>query len=159
MKKIVLLSILMPLFYGCFAQIEEVTTKTEWITLGELKWMGIIKAQLQYGNSEKDTTYLLYLKDEQTLKNSRDMSVHRHFSIRFANDGNTLSELKRLLFSFFESENAKNKDYVKTFRLGSTIVNVQHYRKLTSHTIMFYTKEGYILFTKRELGKLFGKIS
>lgn len=159
MKKILLLSLLMPFFYNTTAQIEEIEVKTQWITIGELKWINTIKAQLQYTNTGKDTTYLLYLKDEQTLKNSRDMSVIRHFSIQFNSEGNTLGELKRLLFSFFEKENAKNKEYDKTFRLGNTMVNVQHYRKLTGNTIMFYTKDGYILFTKRELTKLFGKDS
>jgi hypothetical protein len=157
MKKILLLSFLMSLFYNGIAQIQEIEVKTQWITIGELKWLSTIKAQLQYTTVGKDTTYLLYLKDEQTLKNSRDMSVIRHFSIRFNSQGNTLNELKRLLFSFFENENAKNKEYDKTFRLGETMVNVQHYRKLTGKTIMFYTKDGYILFTKRELAKLFGQ--
>lgn len=156
MKKIILLLVLTPIIHYSIAQVEEIKVTTEWTTLGELKWMNVTKAQLQYSTKGKDTTYWLYLKDEQTLKNSRDMSVYRHFSIRFTNDGNALGELKRMLFSFFEKEHAKDKKYDKTFRLGSTMVNVQHYRKLASTGIMFYTKEGYIIFSKRELTKLFG---
>jgi hypothetical protein len=156
MKKAFLFLLSMAFIQHGIAQLEEVKDKIEWTTLGELKWLGTIKAQLQYTDNGKDTTYLLYLKDEQTLKNSNDRSVIKHFSIIFHSSSNTLEELKSILFSFFEEENVKNKKYDRTFRLGNTMVNVQHYSKLTAKAIMFYTKEGYIILNKRELTKLFG---
>jgi hypothetical protein len=157
MKKIILLLAFTPFFFPSMAQVEEIKDKPQWTTVGELKWMGITKAQLAYTMQGKDTAYWLYLKDETTLKSSNGSSVNKHYSIHFNNSGNALKNLKEMLFSFFEKENLKNKDYDKTFRLGDATVVVQHYRKLTGNTIMFYTKEGYTIFNKRELTKLFGK--
>jgi hypothetical protein len=157
MKKIILLLAFTPCFFQSMAQLEEIKDKTQWTTVGELKWMGITKAQLAYNAQGKDTAYWLFLKDETTLKSSNGRSVNKHYSIHFNNSGNALGNLKKMLFSFFEKENLKNKDYDKTFHLGNVTVVVQHYRKLTANTIMFYTKEGHTVFNKRELAKLFGK--
>lgn len=157
MKKIKLLFTLMSFCFFSMAQVEEIKERPDWTTIGELKWMGTTKAQLAYTAQGKDTSYWLYLKDETILKSSNGRSVTKHFSIRFNNSGNALEHLKSMLFSFFEKENLKNKEYDKTFHLGGTTVVVQHYRKLTGTNIMFYTKEGYTLFNKRELTKLFGK--
>lgn len=157
MKKVILLLVFTPFFLLSMAQLEEIKDKPEWTTIGELKWMGITKAQLAYTAQGKDTAYWLFLKDETILKKSNGSSAYKHYSIHFNSAGNALESLKNILFSFFEKENLKNKDYDKTFRLGNVTVVVQHYRKLTANGIMFYTKEGYTVFNKRELTKLFGK--
>lgn len=157
MKKIALLLAFTSFFFPSMAQLEEVKDKPQWTTIGRVKWMGITKAQLAYNIQGKDTAYWLYLKDETILKSSNGSSVYKHYSIHFNNSGNALENLRKMLFSFFEKENAENKEYDKTFHLGDATVVVQHYRKLVTKGIMFYTKEGYTVFNKRELTKLFGK--
>lgn len=156
MKKIFVLLILTSFFLSSMAQVEEIKDKAQWTTIGELKWMGITKAQLSYTPQGKDTACWLFLKDETILKSSNGRSVNNFYSIHFNSSGNALENLRRILFSFFEKEN-QGKDYEKTFRLGTVTVVVQHSRKLTGKGIMFVTKEGHTIFSKRELGKLFGK--
>ncbi|MEO6720058.1 MAG: hypothetical protein ABIN67_06815 [Ferruginibacter sp.] len=141
-----------------FGQLQEVeTTTTNWTTVGELKWLANTKASLKYFVNKTDTTYLLYMQDEEKLKNSRDMTVTKYFSIRFSGIDNTAENLYDLLTSFFTAENRKNKGLEKIFKLGNELVHVQHYRKLTGSAIMFSTKENHILFTQRELNKLFNR--
>ncbi|MDR2877901.1 MAG: hypothetical protein LBV36_07685 [Chromatiales bacterium] len=64
-----------------FAQLQELETSTpEWKTLGETAWGSTTKARLQ-AIEGGGTTYRLYLKDETTLKNSRNLPVFQYFSI------------------------------------------------------------------------------
>ncbi len=141
-----------------FGQLQEIeTSKANWITLGEIKWLGNSKASLKYLVNKEDTSYLLLMQDEEKLKNSRDKSVTKLFSIRFSGQNNTVGKLYDLLAAFFTDENRKNKKLEKIFTLGTEMIHVQHYSKLTGHTIMFSTKENHILFSQNELRKLFGK--
>jgi hypothetical protein len=157
MKKIILLLAFATFFFPCLAQLEEIKDKVQWNTIGELKWMGITKAQLSYAEQGKDSACWLFLKDETVLKSSNGRSVNNYYSIHFNSSGNTLENLKNMLLSFFEKENAGNKDYEKTFRLGTVTVVVKHSGKLVGKSILFLTKEGHTIFNKRELMKLFGK--
>lgn len=144
--------------FASVAQIQEIESgKTEWTTVGEIKWLANTKASLKYFVSSNDTTYLLYLQDEEKLKNSRDMTVKKYFSIRFSGVDNTAGKLYDMLTSFFNVDNAKDKKKQKIFRLGNEMVHIQHYPKLMGSAIMFSTKENHILFTEKELKKLFGK--
>lgn len=141
-----------------FAQLQEVAaSKTNWTTVGEIKWLSNTKASLKYFVSGNDTTYLLYLQDEEKLKNNRDMTVRKYFSIRFSGADNTAGKLYDLLTSFFSGENRKEKKLEKIIRLGNDMVHIQHYPKLTGAAIMFSTKENHIVFTEKELKKLFGR--
>lgn len=143
---------------GASGQISEIEpSKTNWITVGEIKWLGGTRASLKYFVIKEDTTFMLYLQDDQKLKNSRDMSVTKNFSIHFNGNNNTVGKLYDLLTSFFTDENRKNKKLEKVFSLGDQMVYVQHYPKLTAAAILFSTKENHIAFTERELKKLFGK--
>lgn len=143
---------------GLTAQLQETTgSKTQWTTVGELKWMSNTKASLKYAASLRDTTYLLSLQDEQKLQNSRGSTVYQYFSIRYSGVDNTTEKLYQLLISFFTDENRKNKDYEKSFRLGNEAVLVRHYPKLIATTISFSTTKNTILFTEKEVKKLFGK--
>lgn len=153
---LVLLSVLCSL--GSWAQLQELeTSKTNWTTVGEIKWLANTKASLKYFESKEDTTYLLYMQDEQKLKNNRDMTVIKHFSISFNGIDNTAGKLYHALTSFFTPENRKDKKLEKIFRLGNEMVHVQHYPKLTAAAIMFSTKENHIVFTEKELRKLFNR--
>lgn len=141
-----------------FGQLRELeATKTNWTTVGELKWLANTKASLTYFVSQTDTTYRLSLQDEQKLKSSTGRTVTNYFSIHFSGRDNTLGSLYTLLTSFFTEENRNNKQLEKIVKLGSEMVHVQHYRSLTGHTIMFSTKENHILLTERELNKLFNR--
>ena len=140
------------------AQFQEVEpAKTNWVTVGELKWLSNTKASLRYFTNKNDTTYLLYLQDDEKLKNSRDMTVRKYFSLQFSGIDNTIEKLYDQLTSFFNGENSKDKKVEKIFRLGSEMIHVQHYPKLIGAAIMFSTKENHIVFTEKELRKLFGR--
>ncbi|MEO5946272.1 MAG: hypothetical protein ABIP79_05610 [Chitinophagaceae bacterium] len=140
------------------AQLQEMeATKTSWTTLGEIKWLANTKASLKYFVSSNDTTYLLYLQDEEKLKNSRDMTVRKYFSIRFSGIDNTTGKLYDLLTSFFSGENRNDKKLEKIFKLGNEMVHIQHYPKMMGAAIMLSTKENHIVFSEKELKKLFGR--
>jgi hypothetical protein len=151
-----LLSLLCQL--SSLAQLQEMeTSKAEWITVGEVKWLSNTKASLKYLDAGGDKTYLLYLQDDEKLKNNRDMTVYQYFSIRFSGKDNTIEKLYELLLAFFEDENRKNKTYEKTFLLGNDMVLVRHFPKITTHAIVLATKENHITLTKKEIKKLFGR--
>lgn len=140
------------------AQLQEVeTSKANWITVGELKWLSNTKASLKYSANGNDTTYLLYLQDAVKLKNNNDRTIYQYFTIRFSGEDNTLGKLYDLLISFFDNENWKNKQYEKTFRLGSEMVLVQRFPKVTAKAIVLATKNNSIVFTEKELKKLFDR--
>ena len=83
-------------------QLQELAnTHTKWITLGEVKWLANTKASLKYFVSKADTTYLLYLQDDQKLKSSTGMTVTEHFSIPYNGADNTTGKLYELLTSFY----------------------------------------------------------
>lgn len=141
-----------------YAQLQEMeSSNANWMTVGEVKWLTNTKASLKYFVAKNDTTYLLYMQDEQKLKNNRDMTVRKYFSISYSGVDNTNDKLYELLVSFFNSENRKNKKLEKIFTLGNQLVLVQHYPKLTTSAILFSTKENHIVFTEKELDKLFGR--
>lgn len=152
--------LLVLIFFGvpahCFSQLQEIHSKASWTVMGEVKWINTTKARLQFTSTGKDTSYWLYLKDEKTLKNTRDMPVLNYFSIHFDNEGDALPALKNLLFSFFEDSHARDKTFEKTFRLGNSLVLVQHAGKLTGKSILLTTREGSIILSKREIQKLLG---
>ncbi|GAA4457247.1 hypothetical protein GCM10023189_27670 [Nibrella saemangeumensis] len=152
------------LLVGCllslssFGQLHEIeASKTNWTTVGEIKWLANTKASLKYFVSKTDTTYHLYLQDDQKLKNSSDMTVYKHFSIFFSGIDNTIGNLYDLLNTFFTAENRKNKELEKIFKLGNEMVHVQHYPKLTAPAIMVSTKENHIVLTQKEIKKLFNR--
>ncbi len=141
-----------------FGQLKELeSSKINWTTIGEIKWLKNTKASLKYFENNRDTTYLLYLQDEQKLQNTSGMAVTKYFSIRYNGIDNTTGNLYDLLSSFFSDENRKNKKLEKIFTLGNEMVHVQHYPKLSGHAIMFSTKENHIVFTQKELTKLFNR--
>ncbi len=140
------------------AQMQEMEAgKNTWTTVGEIKWLGKTKASLKYVVNNRDTTYLLYMQDEEKLLNNRDMAVVKYFSIRFNGIDNTANNLYELLNAFFTRANRNNKELQKIVKLGNEMVHVQHYGRLTGPAIMFSTKENHILFTQKDLKKLFGK--
>jgi len=131
------------------AQLTEKETGN-WQPIGKLKFGGITKASLEYQNTGRDTTYLLFVKD------FREQPKDNYFSIQFKNTDGTFSKLYAILKSFFLPENKKNKNYSRTFQLGNTTVNVSHKILITGRGIMFYTKEGYANWSERDVDKLFG---
>ncbi|MES2645776.1 MAG: hypothetical protein V4717_02785 [Bacteroidota bacterium] len=141
-----------------FGQLKELeTSKINWITVGEIKWLKNTKASLKYFENNKDTTYLLYLQDDQKLQNTSGMAVTKYFSIRYSEIDNTTGNLYDLLSSFFNDENRKNRKLEKIFTLGNEMIHIQHYPKLSGPAIMFSTKENHIVFTQKELNKLFNR--
>jgi len=132
------------------AQLKEFKSTGDWQLIGQVKYAGTPKASLKYLVTGGDTTYLLTMRDDR-------YELKEFFSITFQNINGTFQQFSEILFSFFEKEHRKDKSYERTFSLGNTMVHVQHYKKLTGASIMLTTKEGYILLTKGELERLFGK--
>ena len=132
------------------AQITEYATSGKsWIPYSELSSLGFSKASLQYILNEGDTTFLLQMYDQRPeLKN--------YFSVKFSSEGNTLASLYKILLSFFEKDNWRNKDYIRIFTLGEEKVSVYKSGMIESKAIVFSTDKGRIQFTKREVEKLFG---
>ena len=132
------------------AQLKEVETSGEWLTIGRVKYAGPDKASLKFLPGGKDTTYLLLMRDYR-------YELKEYFSIRFKSDGSSLAALYNIMMSFFEGDNKKNKKYDKTFSLGNTMVHIQHYKRIEGSGIMLSTGDGHIIFSKGEVQKLFGK--
>ncbi|MEO6346428.1 MAG: hypothetical protein ABIO60_00830 [Aquaticitalea sp.] len=144
--------------FACVAQLQEIeSSKIDWTTVGEIKWLANTKASLKYFVSSNDSIYDLNLQDDEKLMNSREMTVRKYFSIKYSGVDNTTGKLYELLISFFRGQNQKDKKLVKIFKLGDEMVHIQHYPKLMGAAIMFSTKENHIVFTENELKKLFGK--
>ena len=153
--KMLLLQCLLLGCIGGYGQLTELKPAAEWQTIAEVKVLTASKAKLAYLPGT-DSVYLLTLKDEKVLKNSRDMAVVNYYHVRFNGEHDTLFNLYLLLKSFFLPANQKDKNYQKTFALGTTTVQVQHFNNLTGKNIMFVTKDGYTMFSEREIDKLFG---
>jgi hypothetical protein len=130
---------------------EHGTSSTKWNLYGQVKFIGVAKASLEYKANANDSSFILILEDERKeLKN--------FFSIRFNSRNNTLNNLYELLISFFEKENWKNKDYSKIFTLGETKVVVYKAPGLVQvKAIMLSTDKGRIKLTRNEINKLFNK--
>ena len=126
-------------------------SKDKWNLYGQVKFIGVAKASLEYKINSTDSTFILLLEDERKeLKN--------FFSIRFSSRGNTVQNLYEILLSFFEKENWKNKDYAKKFTLGNSRVIVYKAAGLIQQkAIIVSTDEGRIRLTKNEINKLFNK--
>jgi len=131
------------------AQIEMAGT-ANWQPVGEVKSLGSTKAKLQYHVAETDTTYFLLLKDF-----TRQEDIH-YFSITFKNTQQAFGKLYTLLLSFFNRENRENSNYMQTFRLGDTPVNLQHCTLIGRHGVRLTTREGFINLSEKEIRKLFG---
>lgn len=132
------------------AQIEEQVSR-DWKTLGELKTFGLTKARMQFTVSGSDTSSMLFMKD------FTKQPENNYFSIVFNNAGDTFNKFYNLLVSFFLDKNRKDKDYMRTVKLGKTMVNMQHQGLIGSAGVRLTTNEGYIVLSKRDIDKLFGK--
>lgn len=150
MKKFISVATLFLTALVTTAQIEE-RTPADWQLIGRLHFGGITKAKMEYIANGSDTTYNLFIKDV------REQPKDNYFSISFKNTDDTYEKLYTILKSFFLRENRKNKKYSRTFTLGNTGVNVQHYLLITGHGIMFYTHDGYTYWSENDVDKLFGK--
>jgi hypothetical protein len=133
-----------------YAQLEE-KESSEWQVIGRLHFGGITKARMQYTLNGRDTTYMLLVKD------AGEKDRTKYFSIVFKGIDNTYAKLYEILKSFFLDEHKKDRKYIRAFDLGTTGVSVQHYRLIDGRGVMFYTRDGYALWTERDIDKLFGK--
>lgn len=134
----------------CKAQIE-MGESAQWTLVGQVKSLGKTIAKLEYSFNGSDTVYFLLMKD---FKRQQETN---YFSIKFKGTGNACSQFYELLFSFFTDENKKNKDYMKTFKLGGEAVNLQHCSLIGTHGVRLTTNDGYINLSKKDIEKLFGK--
>jgi hypothetical protein len=150
MKKILTSLLFCIIAVAGHAQIE-MAKPAKWSTIGEVKSIGKTLAKLEYRIDSGDTLYFLLMKDFTKQQETN------YFSVNFKGTGNTFSTLYGLLKSFFEDDNRKDKDYMKTFKLGETGVNLQHCTLIARHGVRLTTKEGYINLSEKDIDKLFGK--
>jgi hypothetical protein len=132
------------------AQIEMAST-VKWETIGEVKSIGKTMAKLEYRIAGADTLYFLLMNDFTKQQETN------YFSVNFKGTGNTFNIFYGLLQSFFADKNRKDKDYMQTFKLGETGVNLQHCTLIGRHGVRLTTKEGYINLSAKDIDKLFGK--
>jgi hypothetical protein len=125
--------------------------KADWYPVGQVKSIGTLIAKMEYSLTGTDTTYFLLMKD---FKKQQEVN---YFSLRFQSTGNACAQFYQLLKSFFEDANRQNKDYMQTFTLGNTGVNLQHCTLIAKHGVRLTTKEGYINFSEKDIDELFGK--
>ncbi len=141
-----------------YAQIREIETNyANWKTVGEVKWLKANRATLKYLPGNGDTLYLLQLQNDERLKNTRDMQVVRHFTLKFNSTGNTLAIFYGYLISFFQDGNKKNKKFERTFKLGKDLVTLQPAQRMLTNGVAIITRDGYCTLTEAELLELFNK--
>lgn len=150
MKKLFTALLLLFITIEVNAQIQ-MSSNAKWETIGEVKSIGRTLAKLEYRIAGADTLYFLLMKDFTRQEETN------YFSINFSGMGNTFNQLYNLLISFFTDENRQNKNYMQTFKLGETGVNLQHTSLIGRHGVRLTTKEGYINLSERDIDKLFGK--
>ena len=153
MKKILIFLLFVLSFQIIDAQIT-MAEKADWKPVGKLKSLGSTMASLEYIESGRDTTYLLFMKD--FTKRGENAESH-FFSIRFDGVDDTFEKFYQLLKSFFLDENRNNKNYTQSFRLGDQMVYLQHCLLITGKGVKLSTKEGYINLSKGDIEKLFNK--
>ncbi len=141
------------LFCAVFPVVAQIqmAEKAVWYPAGQVRSLGTLVAKLEYSLAGNDTTYLLLMKD---FKRQQEVN---YFSLKFQSAGNTCSQFYELLKSFFDDTNRKNNDYMQTFTLGNTGVNLQHCTLIAKHGVRLTTKEGYINLSEKDIDKLFGK--
>lgn len=150
MKKIAVVPALFFIVNIATAQIK-MAEQAEWVVAGQVKSLGTTIAKLEYSAAGTDTAYFLLMKD---FKKQEEVN---YFSIKFRAKGNACSQLYELLKSFFIKDNKANKNYMQTFTLGETGVNLQHCTLIARHGVRLTTKEGYINLSEKDIDKLFGK--
>ena len=121
----------------------------QWTKYSDLSSLGFSRASLQYVVNDSDTTFLLMMWDQRP-------EIKSNFTVKFRSEGNTLSNLNRILLSFFEKDNWRKKDYIRVFQLGDEKVSVYRSGMIEPKAIIFSTDKGRIQFTKGDVEKLFG---
>jgi hypothetical protein len=150
MKKL-FIALLMFFITACAKAQIQMASNAKWETIGEVKSIGRTLAKLEYRIAGADTLYFLLMKDFTKQEETN------YFSINFNGTGNTFNLFYNLLISFFANENRQNKNYMQTFKLGETGVNLQHTSLIGRHGVRLTTKEGYINLSEKDIDKLFGK--
>ncbi len=153
MRKLMVCLIIAGTYHMVNAQIT-MTEKADWQPIGKLKSLGSTIASLEYRVANRDTLYLLFMKD---FTRRGEDAESRFFSIKFNGIDNTCHNIYQLLKSFFLEENRKNKNYTQTFRLGEQMVHLQHTTLITGKGVMLSTNDGYINLSKGDIEKLFNK--
>ena len=118
--------------------------------MGTIKVVGSIQAQLYYRIVEEDTLYTLLFRNQEYQQ------LVDYSSVTFSAEDNTLKKLYDILKSVFTEENKKNKEYKVKLKLGETEVIISNFRIMGGTSVMFFTSDGYITLTEKQVDKLFG---
>ncbi|RYY49468.1 MAG: hypothetical protein EOO06_07000 [Chitinophagaceae bacterium] len=130
------------------AQLVEVETGG-WTTIGKINRLGTTIAKMEYKTNGADTVYSLLMKDFTKQQEPN------YFSISFSGTGNSFARFYTLFKSFFISEN-KSKNYMKTFRLGEYVINLQHTALIGAKAVRLSTRESYINLSEKDIDRIFG---
>ena len=128
----------------------EIKKKEPKVIMGTIKVVGSIQAQLYYRIVEEDTLYTLLFRNQEYQQ------LVDYSSVTFSAEDNTLKKLYDILKSVFTEENKKNKEYKVKLKLGETEVIISNFRIMGGTSVMFFTSDGYITLTEKQVDKLFG---
>lgn len=118
---------------------------------GKVNNFGTFVGSLSYSIDDKDTVYDL------CFRNYKYTTITELDHIRFGGEGGAVDSLFSLMRTVFADENRKNKDYAVTVTLGKEPISISTYRSMGIPAVMILNREGYGLFTEKQLAKLFGK--
>lgn len=135
---------------GQISIVNEETGK-EKFKVGKVGSFGNFHSEIEGKIIESDTLYFL------TFNNMKYKTITDLVTISFSSEDNTLENLFVLLSEFYLPENAKNKEYLKQFRLGDKLVTAKNTRSMGTTGIFIMIEDDYFILYQPQLKKLFGK--
>ncbi|MEN9339056.1 MAG: hypothetical protein RIQ62_368 [Bacteroidota bacterium] len=146
--RIILLLLLLPKL-GSSQILQKETIK--FTKISEVKRGGMFVAGIEYTVKEKDTTYIL------TIKNDKYQSLSDYKSVSFTEEGETLNQLYKMMADAFTEENKKKEDWQKDFKLGNEDIMLTSVRFIGTTTLNVWINSGYVVLTEKQVNKLFAK--
>ena len=131
------------------AQIQKIE-KPETKTVGTAKSAGTIYAKLTYSYQDGDTLYGI------TYRNGKYIQLDDYRTIVFNNEGNTVEELYKLLIGIV-SDNAKEKGYKESIKLGETDITIAKERIMGVNYVRIWEGSNHFMLSEKQLNALFGK--
>ena len=135
----------------CSAQLQVThVSNTEETIIGKIAPMGVFQAELSYHITEqKDTAFTLLFRNNEYTQIIDTKIVH------FGGGMADISSLYEIMMSVFED--GKKEDYAVSIMLGDKSVRISKYKSLGMTCCWVSMDNGYHIFTKQNIKKLFDK--
>lgn len=111
-----------------------------------------VRAKLSYAVTNRDTAYIL------SLRNAQINAADDYHSIAFSGSSKLVNELYGLIKLMLFKQNKTHKNYSITIALGAKLVVISTTRILGVTSAVICLPDGYNYLTDRQLDKVFGKI-